>query len=167
MKGKCTGFFGPTGSGKTTELNRIANEKSNNSTVSYVFQNNELLEKFSVLKNIIIPIEKKFPESQAAEIAQKWIKNLDLEDKTNELCSRLSGGEKQRVNLARAFAYDGNIFLLDEPFAAQDSKHVELIKKYINEKLEEGKNIYLVTHNLEDLKQLCQEIKYFPLDNQE
>jgi len=163
MEGKCIGFFGPTGSGKTTELNRIAKELiTKNETVSYVFQDNQLIENLSVLKNVILPLENKGLNEDTELTALKWIENFKLHGKEEQLCGTLSGGEKQRVGVARAFAYNGNTFLLDEPFSAQDDENKMIIMQYIKSAVSGGKTVYLVSHNKEDLEQLCNEIIYFP-----
>ena len=61
----------------------------------------------------------------------------------------------QRVNLARAFAYDGDVFLLDEPFSSQDEKHKENIILLIkNELLKKEKTVILVSHNKKDLEKI-------------
>lgn len=167
MENRCIGFFGPTGSGKTTTINKIAKENCENCKVSYVFQDNQLIEKLSVLKNVILPLENSYSKTEAELIALNWLKKMDLEDKQNVLCEKLSGGEKQRVGLARAFAYDGTLFLFDEPFAAQDENHKNLIMNNIKLLKNNGKLIYIVSHHKEDLEYLCDEIKVFPENSQE
>lgn len=161
MEGKCIGFYGPTGSGKTTELNRIAKKGMEGCKISYCFQDNQLLEDLTVLKNIILPLENEMSEATAVETGKNWIKRLDLEVKTDSKCCKLSGGEKQRVSLARAFAFNGDILLLDEPFSAQDELHKKIIKDLIVEQKNAGKTIYLVSHSKEDLMEICSEIKTF------
>ncbi len=159
MQGKCIGFFGPTGSGKTTELNRIAKEQKQ---VSYYFQDNRLIENQTVLKNVVLPLENILAGNKAVEVAEEWIRLLDLQEKRDVLCGKLSGGEKQRVGIARAFAYDANIFLLDEPCSAQDTKHKEIISQLITQLKQKGKLIYLVSHEKDFLENLCDEIRDFP-----
>lgn len=159
MQGKCIGFFGPTGSGKTTQLNKIAREHG---CVSYCFQDNCLIENQSVLKNVVLPLENIFARDEAVQVAEKWIRLLDLQDKRDVLCGKLSGGEKQRVGIARAFAYDAEIFLLDEPCSAQDKEHKEIIFQLIIQLKEQGKLIYLVSHEKTFLEGLCDQIQEFP-----
>lgn len=167
MKNKCIGFFGPTGSGKTTELNRIAKEAAENFSISYCFQDNRLLENLSVLKNVILPLENKYSKAEAEKIARQWINKLDLQNKTDSLASKLSGGEKQRVALARAFSYDGDLFLLDEPFSAQDSFHKDIIFNFIKDLKKQNKKIYLVSHDEKILEDLCDEVRQFSTNNHE
>lgn len=151
MIGKVTGFFGPTGSGKTTRLNQIAEEYSDKYKISYAFQDNRLLPDLSVIRNISLPLENFGVKKNAEEIAEKWIKAFDLSLQKNRKTKVLSGGEAQRVNLARAFAWNGDIFLLDEPFSSQDEKHKDIIKKLIKELIAQKKTLIVVSHNKQDL----------------
>ncbi len=151
MIGKVTGFFGPTGSGKTTRLNQIAEEYSDKYKISYAFQDNRLLPDLSVIRNISLPLENFVVKKNAEEIAEKWIKAFDLSLHKNRKTKVLSGGEAQRVNLARAFAWDGDIFLLDEPFSSQDEKHKDIIKNLIKELIVQKKTLIVVSHNKQDL----------------
>ncbi len=150
MIGKVTGFFGPTGSGKTTRLNQIAEEYSDKYKISYAFQDNRLLPDLSVIRNISLPLENFVVKKNAEEIAEKWIKAFDLSLQKNRKTKVLSGGEAQRVNLARAFAWNGDI-LLDEPFSSQDEKHKDIIKNLIKELIAQKKTLIVVSHNKQDL----------------
>lgn len=157
-KGEKVGIFAPTGSGKTSILNEIIKQYSDKTKISAVFQDNILIEELTVTKNIILPLENNSDKNQAKILADEWINKLDLKDKADIPCKKLSGGEKQRVNLARAFAFDGDIFLFDEPFSSQDKIHKNQISKYITQL--KNKEIIIVSHNENELQELCDRIIY-------
>lgn len=161
MIGEITGFFGPTGSGKTTRLNQIAAEFSEKYRISYVFQDSRLLPELSAKKNIFLPLENALDKKMAEEIAEHWIKIFDLELQKNQKAKSLSGGEAQRVNLARAFAWNGDVFLFDEPFSSQDENHKKIIMENIKELSQQKKTIVLVSHNRQDLVDLnCKIVEF-------
>lgn len=160
-KGECIGFSGPTGSGKTSIFNHISRVYSQLYKISYVFQQPYLLNNQTVRKNIMLPLENVCDRSIAEKETEKWIELFDLKYKSEYKCKDLSGGEAQRVNLARAFAWNGEIFLLDEPFASQDGMHKEKTKTLINELKELGKTILIVSHDMSDLTDLdCRVVKF-------
>ena len=155
-KGQIAGIFGPTGCGKTTLLNKIVEDYNNKYKISYVFQDNKLIKDISPLLNICLPLENIYDKAEAIKIADTFIKTFDLDSRKNAKTRILSGGEKQRVNLARAFSYPCDILLMDEPFSSQDEKHksilIEYTKKTINER---NISAVIVSHNREELNSIC------------
>lgn len=153
-EGERLGIFAPTGKGKTTLLNKIAELYCDKIKISYSFQDNRVLKNISAEKNIALVLNGKNKTK-----TEKILKDLDLLAERKKLCKFLSGGELQRVNLARAFAFDGELFLLDEPFSAQDDFHksaiFDLIEKEISRKY---KTLILVSHNRDDLEKICTKI---------
>lgn len=153
-KGERLGLFAPTGKGKTTLLNKIAEFYYDKIKISYSFQENCVLQNKSVEKNIAFVLNNKNKQN-----IDCILKDFDLYSKKNVLCKFLSGGELQRVNLARAFAFNGELFLLDEPFSAQDNFHKSLLLNLIEEKiLNKNKTLIIVSHNYDDLKSICTKI---------
>lgn len=150
------GIFAPTGTGKTTLLNYIS---ENFQSVSYAYQDLRLLNLFSPFKNVILPLEKKLSKSEAKVKAEKWLNDFELSDKKSLSCEKLSGGEKQRVCLARAFAFPAELLLLDEPFSSQDQEKKE---KFLNITKEFIKNsesaCIIVSHDKKDLEKICHKI---------
>ncbi|MDP2924496.1 MAG: ABC transporter ATP-binding protein [Candidatus Omnitrophota bacterium] len=120
-----------------------------NKTIGFVFQFYHLIEELNVLENIAIAAslkERKFSLKKAQEL----LEYLNIDNRKNFFPSQLSGGEKQKVAIARALANDPEIVLCDEPTGNLDKdsqdKVVELLERLNKEK---KKTIVLVTHNLE------------------
>ena len=154
--GKVTVIMGKSGSGKTTLLNCIAGltgydgEIDGISGVSYVFQDDRLIPNLTVYDNLDITVEE--PDK---EIKNERIKNilsaLDLTDKAAKLPAELSGGEKKRVALARAFLSRGNLMLLDEPLNSLDIGLKRRVDEYFLDIVKkENKTAIYVTHDLDE-----------------
>ena len=173
-KGDRLGIYAPTGTGKTSLFNWIAGimpqgealqiegklEKSEKLTISYVFQEPRLIPSVTVLKNVMLPLERagdnsKGGKKEAEEKARAMLEKLFLGDKLDSMPEKLSGGEKQRASIARAFAYPGKLLLMDEPFHSQDDEKrrllIEITKKLVEE---ENRALIIISHNKEDLEQL-------------
>ena len=177
-KGEKICFIGPSGSGKTTLLNILGllenpisgsvliNSKNCNlmsleqktmfrrQYIGYIFQNNQLLEDFSVIENVAIPlILNNFPKRFSLNKAKEILKTLGLIDKVNFKPGTLSGGEQQRVAIARAVIKKPFILLADEPTGSLDEENtkkvMQIIFSIVN-KLDTA--LVLATHNLDLIK---------------
>ena len=151
LDGQITSILGASGAGKTTLLNAVLESaKKQNLTVSYAFQEPRLISHLSVLENL------KLIGYEEAEILNA-LKKVGLESKINAYPNHLSGGEKQRVNFARAFLFDSSVILLDEPFSSLDVKlKISLINLLVSEK--QGKTIIFVTHEIDEALMLSNKI---------
>jgi lipoprotein-releasing system ATP-binding protein len=177
-KGEKICFIGPSGSGKTTLLNILGllenpisgsiliNSKNCNSMsleqktmfrrqyIGYIFQNNQLLEDFSVIENVAIPlILNNFSKSFSLSKAKEILKTLGLMDKVNFKPGTLSGGEQQRVAIARAVIKKPFILLADEPTGSLDEENTKKVMQIIfsiTNKLDTA--LVLATHNLDLIK---------------
>jgi len=118
-------LFGPSGCGKTTLLNIIADINSpdagkvtgiSNRKIGYVFQEERLLPWRTVFENVAFVLNGKFPLHEITQKVNEVLELVQLSAFKDHYPEALSGGMKQRVSLARAFAYDAEILLLDEPF---------------------------------------------------
>ena len=165
-QGETLGIYAPTGKGKTTLLNYIAQNYYKIIKISYAYQDNRLFLNKTVLQNInfIIPKDKQKNKiiKDTNNKIELLLQDLELQNKKNTPCKFLSGGEQQRVNLARAFAFEPDLFLLDEPFSAQDIEHKKQICSIIkNQIIEKNKTMILVSHSQDELKNLCKKIITF------
>lgn len=125
-----------------------------------VFQHFQLFSSRSVAKNIAYPLEiRGIPASQQQARIEELLALVGLEHKKEHYPNQLSGGEKQRVGIARALAHHPSLLLCDEATSALDAKTTHSILQLLqtlNQKL--GLTIVLITHQLEAVKQVCQRV---------
>ena len=164
-------LFGPSGCGKTTLLNIIAGlttfdkgiiQGISNKTFSYIFQEPRLLPWASVEENVLFALESRYDKQKARQHIEKYLTLVDLLNFQKAYPKELSGGMRQRVSIARAFAYDGDIVLMDEPFKELDfmlKKRLldDIIKNWCGKK----KHMIFVTHNIDEALYLADEIHIF------
>ena len=162
-KDKITVILGRSGCGKTTLLRLIAGLESisqgeikfkEQAKIGFVFQEARLMPFLNVYENIVFALKKQ--EIEPAKI-EALISMIGLSDFKFAAVSQLSGGMSSRVSLARVLAYEANLILMDEPFAALDaftraSMQAEILK------IKAGKTIIFVTHNIDEALFLADEI---------
>jgi lipoprotein-releasing system ATP-binding protein len=122
-----------------------------NRDVGYVWQFHYLLPEFSALENVAMPLlARGMARSEALEKARYWLGEVGLADRGDNRSGELSGGEQQRVSLARALVTEPRLLLADEPTGDLDGKTAEAVFTLI-QRLHEthGLTSVLVTHNLE------------------
>lgn len=152
----CTAFYGSSGLGKTTLLRCISGlEAADGGSVtgleglkkSFVFQENRLIETASTIDNIlcVAPDRKR---------AMEYLAKTGLEDCAKKKAGLLSGGMKRRLALARALAYGGDVFFLDEPLRELDSATEEKMLVLLKKELE-GKTAILISHEKSHGEYLC------------
>jgi lipoprotein-releasing system ATP-binding protein len=176
--GEIISITGPSGAGKTTLLNLIStldspdksidsiikindvdvlslNDKNlskfRNTQIGFIFQFHELLPEFTALENVIIPaIIKGEKKDVSLKKAKTLLETLGLLSVINQFPSELSGGEQQRVAVARALINDPKVIFADEPSGNLDSKSSDLLHKLFFD-LRKKLNItfIIVTHNKE------------------
>ena len=166
FKGEIYGLIGKSGSGKSSILKIIQGllkydegkiYKNDNLEISYVFQEFNLLNNKTVFENVALPLRLrgKFERNKVNEA----IKFVGLENRKEMYISSLSGGEKQRVGIARAIVSNPDLILCDEVTASLDKivkNEILFLFKKINEKY--GTSILLVTHELDVAKVLCDRV---------
>lgn len=162
---KVTVIMGASGSGKTTLLNCIAGltpydgEISGVNGASFVFQEDRLVPFMSVYENLDFTLQKSVKKAERKEKILAMIKSVGLEDKINSVPDELSGGQKKRVSLARAFLSDSNLILMDEPLNSLDLglkiKIAQLIET-LTEKY--NKTVIFVTHDIDEALTIADEI---------
>ncbi len=128
------------------ELAAIRNEK-----IGFVFQFHYLLNEFSVLKNIMLPGFKsnKFTEEELEKRAMNLLEDLDIKKLAHKMAHQLSGGEKQRVAIARSMINDPIIIMGDEPTGNLDNKNTDIVFEIFNELTSKyKKTLLIVTHDM-------------------
>jgi len=172
-QGDSLAIIGPSGSGKTTLLGLCAGLDTatsgtlslmgfklnvmdeddraylRNQYVGFVFQNFQLLSTLTALENVMVPLELRGVRDVAPK-AKELLARVGLGDRTHHYPSQLSGGEQQRVAMARAFITDPKILFADEPTGNLDEENAQHIRDLLfNMNKEKGTTLVLVTHNLE------------------
>jgi putative ABC transport system ATP-binding protein len=171
--GNSISIIGPSGSGKTTLLGlcagldtasrgvislmgyklNVMNEDERayirNQYVGFVFQNFQLLSTLTALENVMVPLELR-GERNVMVKAKELLIRVGLQDRLHHYPSQLSGGEQQRVAMARAFITDPKILFADEPTGNLDEENAHHITDLLfGMNKEQGTTLVLVTHNLE------------------
>ena len=175
-KGEFVAIVGPSGAGKSTLLHilggldtptkgRVIFEKDDiyslddlkisglrNKKVGFIFQFYNLLSEFTVLENVMMPAE--IASSNSRDAALDLLDKMRLKDRISHFPNQLSGGEKQRVAIARGLINNPHLLLCDEPTGNLDSKTGEDIISVIKKiNLENSMAVVMVTHNIELTRQ--------------
>ena len=170
--GKTYSITGPSGSGKSTLLNLLSlidnpttgsieissnKIKSNNKVendlirakkIGIIYQDKNLLSDFTALENVYLPNLLVSKEKQKSiDLAKKLIKNVGMSSRINHFPNELSGGENQRIAIARALINDPDIILADEPTGSLDSDNAKLIFKILFNLKNKNRIIIFATHN--------------------
>jgi ABC-type lipoprotein export system ATPase subunit len=171
-KGKMYALMGPSGSGKSTLLNLISlidrpsvgsiqfnenivnfdNNKKNDlfraKNIGIVYQQNNLLPDFTALENVYLANLSIDNDREAARTkAKSLLKKIGLSNRLNHFPSQLSGGECQRVSIARAIINDPEIILADEPTGSLDLNTAKEIFQLLNNQKNSNRLIIFATHN--------------------
>ncbi len=181
-KNEITGIVGENGCGKSTLLNIISgidknfsgkiyyNNKELNNEISkkitLVFQKPRLLNSV-VYKNLSYPLSlRKIKKEDKKNEIEKMLKLLEIENLKDKKATKLSGGEQQKVALARALIFKPKVLMLDEATSNIDCDYKKTIEKIIvNYNTNENNTIILVSHDKEQIKSLCDNVIF--LDKQE
>ena len=173
-KGKLVSLTGPSGSGKSTLLHIMALldqptsgevffkkksfSKSNDREkdlvrrrgISIIYQQNNLLSDFTALENVVIPlINNGYSWKESAKKANKTLSLVNLSKRLNHFPSELSGGEQQRVAVARALVTEPDLILADEPTGSLDRKAANEIFSLFSKLKSKNRTILYATHNRE------------------
>ena len=170
--GKIYSIMGPSGSGKSTLLNilslidvpssgyiefnkkkidinsSIKNDNLRSKNIGIIYQDKNLLPDFTALENVILPnLLISNNKLKSKELAKKLIKKFDLTSRLNHYPSELSGGENQRIAIARALINEPNIILADEPTGSLDFENAKQIFKILFNLKDKNRIIIFATHN--------------------
>ncbi len=179
QRGETLTIVGPNGAGKSTLLLVLArllrpsrgdilydgkslkqwDELEYRRRISFVFQS-PLLMDMTVEQNVALGLKfRGTPKEETRERVEKWMKQLGVESLSKRRAGQLSGGEAQRVSLARAFVLEPELLLLDEPFAALDPPtHAKLLDDLSALLREDHRTAVFVTHNLNEATKLSHRI---------
>ena len=170
-KGKIYSLMGPSGSGKSTLLNLISlidrptlgsikfneelvnftNKKKNDifraKNIGIVYQQNNLLSDFTALENVYLANLSINDKDSAVNKAKDLLKKIGLSNRLNHFPSQLSGGECQRIAIARAIINDPEIILADEPTGSLDLNTAKEIFKLLENQKKPNRLIIFATHN--------------------
>ena len=170
--GKTYSIMGPSGSGKSTLLNllslidnpttgsieinsnkiklnnKVENDLIRAKKIGIIYQDKNLLSDFTALENVYLPnllISKE--KQKSVDLAKKLIKNVGMSSRINHFPNELSGGENQRIAIARALINNPDIILADEPTGSLDTDNAKLIFKILFNLKNKNRIIIFATHN--------------------
>ena len=157
---KVTAVLGPSGCGKTTLLNILCGVIPPDSgerrgldgiRFSYVFQEPRLVPSLTALENIELVLRASFDASERRKRALRLLVSVGLSEARDLRSNQLSGGMRQRVSLARAFAYPADILLLDEPFQSVDLRtRIGLMDAFLDLQTADPRTVVFVTHEVKE-----------------
>ncbi|BDX05197.1 LPS export ABC transporter ATP-binding protein [Planctobacterium marinum] len=178
--GQIVGLLGPNGAGKTTTFYMIVGlvtlDKGEvfidqheltlqpmhiraRHGIGYLPQESSIFRKLSVFQNLmaILQMRKELDNEQREELADELLDEFNLNHIRHNLGMSLSGGERRRVEIARALAANPQFILLDEPFAGVDPISVNDIKKIIHHLRDRGIGVLITDHNVRETLDVCEQ----------
>ena len=180
--GEIVAVLGKTGCGKSTMFNLVSGliEPSSGAVevighdpfrefaffrgkIGIIFQNDRLMPWRTALDNVLLGLEiLDVPRERAEAVARGWLARLGLSGHENDYPHALSGGMRQRVSIARAFAVEPNILLCDEPFSALDEMTArDLRAEFLRLVQQNGKTAVFVTHHINEALEIGDRILVF------
>ena len=181
-KGEIVAVLGKTGCGKSTMFNLLSGliEPSSGKVevtghdpfrefnffrgkIGIVFQNDRLMPWRTALDNVVLGLEILDAKKKDAEaVAQRWLSRLGLAGHESDYPHALSGGMRQRVSIARAFAVEPDILLCDEPFSSLDEMTArDLRAEFVRLVKQNGKTAVFITHHINEAMDVGDRIMVF------
>lgn len=178
-RGEMVAILGKTGCGKSTMFNMISGLQETTSgqvrvqehdpfrdfdwfrgKLAIVFQNDRLLPWRTAIQNVELALEMlDMAADERRRVAQEWLAKLGLSGHENDYPHALSGGMRQRVSIARAFATNASILLCDEPFSALDEITANRLREEFAALVQaNGKTAVFITHSINEALQLGERI---------
>lgn len=178
-RSQVVGLLGPNGAGKTTcfymiinlvkadkgrvwvndvEISHLSLDARARAGIGYLPQEASVFRKMTVCNNIMAILEtrKDLTKQQRQQQLQALLEDFSIGSIANNLGMSLSGGERRRVEIARALAANPQFILLDEPFAGVDPISVNEIKNIINQLKQRGLGVLITDHNVRETLDICE-----------
>lgn len=175
LEGEFVAIVGKSGCGKSTFLNMLSGidrptrgeicyygknicslteaqlTKWRGDNIGIIFQFFQLIPTLTVIENVILPMDfsSKYPVAERKKRAKVLLEKAGIEHLASKFPSELSGGEQQRVAVVRSLANDPSIIFADEPTGNLDSETTKNIMNLFKSVIDEGKTIFMVTHNMD------------------
>ena len=187
-QGQFIAVMGPSGSGKSTAMNLIGSldtptkghifldgedisllaesdlAQVRGRKIGFIFQSFNLIPNLTAKENIMLPMMfQEIPLEEREHRAEELLRLVELEDRMDHYPNELSGGQMQRVAIARSLANDPEVVLADEPTGNLDTRTGEIILNFLRKLHKQGKTIIMVTHDA-DLAEKNAEIIYWLKD---
>jgi len=178
-KGEVFGFLGPNGAGKTTMIRMltalISPTSGNASVMGYEVGRDDdqirrnvgiltespgLYDRLSAARNLEF-FARLYEVKEVNEQVERYLKMLGLWERRHESAGTFSKGMRQKLVIARAMLHEPRVLFLDEPTSGLDPEAAKLVRDFIGDLKEEGRTIFLCTHNLAEADQLCDRIAIF------
>ena len=164
-------IMGESGIGKTTLIKYLKDELlSKDKKISVTYQESRLIPWKNVYKNLELVIKNKYSKEEREYIIKNILNNMNLSGTEGLFPNELSGGMKQRVSIARAVIYNGDIFIMDEPFKGLDKDNKEKIIKYLKKYFQDNnKTVIIISHDINEVKEFTRNymlLKGEPVDKE-
>ncbi len=178
-EGEVFGFLGPNGAGKTTTVRMLTSliaptsgrafinglelgkdDQKIRSTVGILTETPGMYDRLSAEKNLTI-FARLYRVKDVPGQVSKYLHMLGLWERRFDEVGSFSKGMRQKLAIARALLHEPKILFLDEPTSGLDPEAAKLVRDFIEELKEEGRTIFLCTHNLDEADRLCQRIGIF------
>jgi len=174
-RGSIYGLLGPNGAGKTTTIRMILDilgpdegtvevlgrriDDDLRTRIGYLPEERGLYQRMKVLDQLVfLAVLKGVPRAEARRRAAAWLERIDLADRADAQLEELSKGMQQKVQFIGTILHEPEILILDEPFSGLDPINVDLLKRIVLERHEDGTTILFSTHMIEDAEQLCDRV---------
>lgn len=176
-EGEFVSLIGPSGCGKSTLLSMFDGEvrpdtgrvaifgqavDSTRNDRAMVFQNFALMPWKTVLDNVLLGLSyrrRDLARKSRVALAEEYLERVGLSHAKDKYPHQISGGMQQRVGIARAFAVEAKLLLMDEPFGALDAQNAELLREDVVQLVKEARRtVVFVTHNLDEALQLSDRV---------
>jgi len=175
-RGEVVGLLGPNGAGKTTtfylicglltpdegkvslderDITKLPLHKKARLGIGYLPQESSIFRDLSVEDNLYIVAEEYYKDKEKKEIVEELLENFNIEPIRKRKGNNLSGGERRRVEIARALVPKPKFLFLDEPFAGVDPVNVSEIKELIKLLSENNIGVIITDHNVKETLSIC------------